>query len=181
MEAHSVFSFVCGLFYLPACLWGSCTVFFCNLCEKVILFQNKVFFLFSFFFWLCHAACGILVPWPGTKPVPAAIETQSPNLGPPENSLKIKFKKEKKKQTSHWRCPTAVRHRGTKASRLGAVQDGQGSRGVPSPLFPYPCLSPVIGEAMKEQLWSLLQREESALFTSRLLIQPEEKLLNLPL
>ena len=30
--------------------------------------------LFFFFFWLCHAACGILVPRPGMEPVPPAVE-----------------------------------------------------------------------------------------------------------
>ena len=98
--------------------------FFCNLCEKVILFQNKVFLLFSFF-WLCHPACRILVPWPGIEPVPVAVETQNPNLGPPENSLKIKFKKEKKKQISHWWCPTAVPHQGIE------VRDSAGWPGNP--------------------------------------------------
>ena len=31
------------------------------------------------FFWLHPAACGILVPWPGTETVPFAVEAQSPN------------------------------------------------------------------------------------------------------
>ena len=34
---------------------------------------------FFFFFWPCHEACGILVPQPGTKLVPPALEAQSPN------------------------------------------------------------------------------------------------------
>ena len=33
--------------------------------------QLKTFF---FFFWLCHTACGILVPQPGIKPRPTALE-----------------------------------------------------------------------------------------------------------
>ena len=31
-----------------------------------------LFYLFYFAFWPCHAACGILVPQPGIKPVPPA-------------------------------------------------------------------------------------------------------------
>ena len=34
---------------------------------------------FFFFFWPCHTACGILVPQPGIKPVPPALEAQSSN------------------------------------------------------------------------------------------------------
>lgn len=30
-------------------------------------------FFFSFFFWLHHVACGILVPGPGIKPAPRAV------------------------------------------------------------------------------------------------------------
>ena len=32
-----------------------------------------------FFFWLCHAACGILVPPPGIEPGPLAVTMWSPN------------------------------------------------------------------------------------------------------
>ena len=32
-----------------------------------------------FFFLQCHLACGILVPWPGIKPTPPALEAQSLN------------------------------------------------------------------------------------------------------
>ena len=36
--------------------------------------------LYLFFsFWSCHATCRILVPQPGIKPTPPAVETQSPN------------------------------------------------------------------------------------------------------
>ena len=35
--------------------------------------------LISGFFWLCRTACGILVPRPGMKPGPSAVEVQSPN------------------------------------------------------------------------------------------------------
>ena len=37
------------------------------------------FFFFFLTFWLCSGACGILVPWPGIKPVPPAVEVQSLN------------------------------------------------------------------------------------------------------
>ena len=33
----------------------------------------------TFFFWLHHVACGILVSRPGTEPVPPAVEAQRPN------------------------------------------------------------------------------------------------------
>ena len=32
-----------------------------------------------FFFWLCHVACGILVPWPGIEPWPTAVKVLSLN------------------------------------------------------------------------------------------------------
>ena len=32
-----------------------------------------------FFFWLCHAVCGILVPQPEIEPAPPAVEAQSLN------------------------------------------------------------------------------------------------------
>ena len=39
--------------------------------------------LFLFGGELQLAACGVLVPQPGIEPVPAAVEAQSPNPGPP--------------------------------------------------------------------------------------------------
>ena len=36
-------------------------------------------YIHYFFFWLCLAACGILVPWPGIIPAPPAVEARSPN------------------------------------------------------------------------------------------------------
>ena len=35
--------------------------------------------IYLFFFWPHHAACWILVPWPGIKPVPPALEVRSLN------------------------------------------------------------------------------------------------------
>ena len=34
---------------------------------------------FVFFFWPCHVACGVLVPRPGSKPMPPAVDVQSYN------------------------------------------------------------------------------------------------------
>ena len=48
-------------------------------------FLDNIYFIFYNFFylfiylWPRHAACGILVPWPGIKPVPPALEAQSLN------------------------------------------------------------------------------------------------------
>ena len=39
------------------------------------------------YLWLCHVACGILVPQPGVEPVPSAMRPQSLSTGPPGNSL----------------------------------------------------------------------------------------------
>ena len=41
----------------------------------------------SLFFWLYLEVCGILVPQPGTEPVPPAVEMQS--LGPPMHSISV--------------------------------------------------------------------------------------------
>ena len=44
------------------------------------LFKFYFFYQFLswiiFIFWLCCAACGILVPWPGMEPMPPTVETQ---------------------------------------------------------------------------------------------------------
>ena len=34
---------------------------------------------FIFYFWLCHRACGILVPRPGIEPGATAVRAPSPN------------------------------------------------------------------------------------------------------
>ena len=47
--------------------------------------------IWFFFFWLCHAACGILVPWPGMKPRPPAVEVWSFNQGSPWHIFKGLF------------------------------------------------------------------------------------------
>ena len=35
--------------------------------------------IFFFFFWPQWVACGILLPWPGIKPLPSAVKAQSSN------------------------------------------------------------------------------------------------------
>ena len=44
-------------------------------------FKIKDFTFLSFFlsFWSYYVTCGTLVPWPGIKPVPPAVDAQSPN------------------------------------------------------------------------------------------------------
>ena len=37
----------------------------------------RVFYLFVGYFWLCQAACRVLVPWPRVTPAPPALEAQS--------------------------------------------------------------------------------------------------------
>ena len=46
---------------------------------------------FSFFFFFCRAACGILVPRPGIEPTPPAMGARSLNTGPPGKSLFFSF------------------------------------------------------------------------------------------
>ena len=46
----------------------------------------SVKFGFFFFFWPCPAACGILVPQPGIKPTPPALEAWVLTTGPPGKS-----------------------------------------------------------------------------------------------
>ena len=43
--------------------------------------------------WLCLEACGILVPPPGTEPVPPAVEAQSPNHWTIREVLHLALKK----------------------------------------------------------------------------------------
>ena len=40
-------------------------------------------------FWLCPEASGILVPWPGIKPVPPEVEHVFFTTGPPEKALDV--------------------------------------------------------------------------------------------
>ena len=50
---------------------------FLELLESVV--SSLSFHLFFFFNWLCHVACGILVPWPGIEPMPPAMEAWNLN------------------------------------------------------------------------------------------------------
>ena len=43
------------------------------------VFKFWVFYLFIFLFWLPSLASGILIPWPGVKPVCPAVDMQSLN------------------------------------------------------------------------------------------------------
>ena len=56
--------------------------------ENYFAFLKK-FFFFNFFFMFCPhgTAWEILVPRPGIKPVPQALEVQSLTTGPPGKSL----------------------------------------------------------------------------------------------
>ena len=53
--------------------------YFKDLSEAEIWFNIHILNLFSFIFWLCSAAWGILVPWPGIKPIAPAVEAWSLN------------------------------------------------------------------------------------------------------
>ena len=45
---------------------------------RVCFLSPFSFLSLSFFFlWLCHVACGILVPWPGIEPTQSALEARS--------------------------------------------------------------------------------------------------------
>ena len=48
--------------------------------------------LLFFMFWIFgQEACGILVPWPGIRPTPPALESEVLTTGPPGKSLTIFF------------------------------------------------------------------------------------------
>ena len=50
------------------------------------------FYLFFFFFWPHPKVHGILVPQPGIKPMPPAVEVQSLNSWTPREVPKVSFK-----------------------------------------------------------------------------------------
>ena len=52
-----------------------------NYFNPVILCDHWYFYFLNFllFFWLCHAACRILVPQAGIEPTPPAMEVQNLN------------------------------------------------------------------------------------------------------
>ena len=52
---------------------------------------DKALALF-FFFWPCHVACGILVPWPGIEPGLSALWMHRVLTGPPGNFQSLSFK-----------------------------------------------------------------------------------------
>ena len=50
-------------------------IFSSFLSSSVFHFSFSFFqFLFIYLFWLCHPACGILVPWPGVGPGSLAVK-----------------------------------------------------------------------------------------------------------
>ena len=60
--------------------------------ESAIGMRISFSFLKKKYFWLYHAACGILVPQPGIEPTPPALEVQSLNrTGPAGESLSSQF------------------------------------------------------------------------------------------
>ena len=52
-----------------------------SFCQRNQLIRGLVKRWNLFFFWLCCASCGILIPQPGIKPMPPALEVQSLNHG----------------------------------------------------------------------------------------------------
>ena len=53
-------------------------------------YKSQILDLILFYcFWLCPAASGILVPWPGIKPVPPAAEHVFLTTGPPGKFLDV--------------------------------------------------------------------------------------------
>ena len=56
--------------------------------QKPQFFPGKALWFLFFFklFWPHPAACGILVPWPGIKPVPPALEDKILIIEPPGKS-----------------------------------------------------------------------------------------------
>ena len=66
-------------------------LFYCSSYNNILFLfygPNTIFYLsedmnynsFLFVcFWLCRAACGMLVPWPGIEPTPSAVRAPSPN------------------------------------------------------------------------------------------------------
>ena len=63
-----------------------------------------------FFFWLCCVACGILVPWPGIKPMPPTVESESLNHWIARDVLEIfevlktHYWKNVQTRQNHWVC-----------------------------------------------------------------------------
>ena len=71
-----------------------CSSFLQALFSCVLPF-SRVNILFFFFFWPHGAACGILVPRPGIKPVPPALEAQSLNHWTAREVLSVVFLKDR--------------------------------------------------------------------------------------
>ena len=52
------------------------------------MFYDFIYLCFNFI-WPHQAACGILVPWPGIKPVSSVLECGVSTTGPPGKSLEV--------------------------------------------------------------------------------------------
>ena len=61
--------------------------YFCQFTTVFLLNSSSTFF----FFWLCHTACGILVPQPGIKPPPLNWKHGVLTTGPPGKSQVFNF------------------------------------------------------------------------------------------
>ena len=74
--------FICRI-YFSGVKWCSlspaCPHFFKKIFKHFRWFYFLMFIIIYFIFWLCCAACGILVPQPGIEPTPPAVEVRSLN------------------------------------------------------------------------------------------------------
>ena len=57
----------------------------------LIFFSSFALDFYLIYLWLCHAAWGILVPWPGIKLTPLAVKARSPNNLPANSHYNLQF------------------------------------------------------------------------------------------
>ena len=84
-----------GIFFF-FCQEDNCFTILCWFLPYINMSQPQVcvcpFLIKKKYFWLYHAACGILVPQPGIEPTPPALEVQSLNrTGPRGEPLSSQF------------------------------------------------------------------------------------------
>ena len=48
--------------------------YICNVVQALLISISR-----TFFFWLCHVACWISIPWPGIEPRVSAVKVPIPN------------------------------------------------------------------------------------------------------
>ena len=91
----------CHFSFLEEILWntvfngsGGYTLIMCSISWFINFrqYQYKLcgiltYYYYYYYYWLCHVACGILIPWPRIKPRPSAVRAWSPNTGLLGNSL----------------------------------------------------------------------------------------------